>query len=192
MKKNNDLFVCAVLEKRLLVMCIVFAVFLFIMIEMSEFNTKKTVCQYKKQKKYAFFTINLYKNNNLSCKMLENLVNFGAIVVGSLLGLVFKKAIKEEHKNALHKALGLAVIIIGLNGVITNMITLVKNGDAFSGTLSSSGELLLIASLVIGTFIGSLLKIEERFNGLAEKVEEMPLLQGKLSSKKRVFPAPLS
>ena len=42
MKKNNDLFVCAVLEKRLLVMCIVFAVFLFIMIEMSEFNTKKT------------------------------------------------------------------------------------------------------------------------------------------------------
>jgi len=104
--------------------------------------------------------------------MLGNLVNFASIVVGSVLGLVFKKAIKEEHKNALHKALGIAVIIIGLNGVITNMITLVKNGDAFSGTLSSSGELLLIASLVIGTFIGSLLKIEERFNGLAGKVEQ--------------------
>lgn len=103
--------------------------------------------------------------------MLGNLVNFGAIVIGSLLGLLFKKAIREEHKTALHKALGLAVIIIGLNGVITNMVTLVKNGDAFSGTLSSSGELLLIASLVIGTFVGSLLKIEDRFNGLAEKVE---------------------
>ncbi len=104
--------------------------------------------------------------------MLGNLVNFGAIIIGSLLGLVFKKAIKEEHKTALNKALGIAVIIIGLNGVITSMITLVSSGEAFTGALTSSGELLLIASLVIGTFVGSLLKIEERFNGLANKVEQ--------------------
>lgn len=42
MKKKNDLLVCAVLEKRLLLMCIAFAVFLFIVIKMSELNTKKT------------------------------------------------------------------------------------------------------------------------------------------------------
>ena len=110
--------------------------------------------------------------------MLGNLVNFGSIIVGSLIGLIFKKAIKEEHKNTLNKALGIAVIIIGLNGVLTNMITMVKDGEAFTGALSSSGELLLIASLVIGTFIGSLLKIEDRFNSLAGKVENKFKLSG--------------
>lgn len=111
--------------------------------------------------------------------MLGNLVNFGAIVVGSLIGLIVKKAIKDEHKNSLQKALGIAVIIIGLNGVLTNMLSLSKNTDgSFSGVLSSSGELLLIASLVIGTFVGSLLKIEERFNGLADAVEKKFKLTG--------------
>ena len=104
--------------------------------------------------------------------MLGNLVNFGAIVIGSLIGLLFKKAIKEEHKNAVTKALGIGVIIIGLNGVITNMITIGENG------LSSSGELLLIVSLVIGTFIGSLCKIDERFNLLANKVENKFKMSG--------------
>lgn len=105
--------------------------------------------------------------------MLGNLVNFGAIVIGSLIGLLFKKAIKEEHKNALNKVLGIGVIVIGLNGVITNMITIGENGD-----LSSSGELLLIVSLIIGTFIGSLLKIDERFNLLANKVENKFKMSG--------------
>ena len=104
--------------------------------------------------------------------MLGNIVNFGSIVIGSIIGLIFKKAIKEEHKNTLNKALGIAVIIVGLNGVLTNMVTLIKEGEAFTGALTSSGELLLIASLVVGTFIGSLLKIDERFNSLAGKVEQ--------------------
>ena len=114
--------------------------------------------------------------------MLGNLVNFGAIVIGSLIGLLFKKAIKEEYKEALNKVLGIGVIVIGLNGVITNMITIGENGG-----LSSSGELLLIVSLIIGTLIGSLLKIDERFNLLANKVENKLKLNLKLQSWMKIL-----
>ena len=39
------------------------------------------------------------------------------------------------------------------------------------GKLKSSGELLLVVFLVIGTFAGELLKLDERFSRLCKKIE---------------------
>ena len=97
--------------------------------------------------------------------MTGTLVNCVAVIIGGLIGLLLKKGIKESYTVSINKSLGLAVLIIGLNGVIANMFT-VENGK-----ISSSGELLLIVFLVIGTLIGELLKIDERFGKFCKSIE---------------------
>lgn len=97
--------------------------------------------------------------------MTGTLVNAAAVIVGGLIGLLLKKGIKPAYADGINKVLGIAVLIIGLNGVIANMFTV------SDGKLSSSGELLLIVFLVIGTFIGEILKIDDRFSSFCKKIE---------------------
>ncbi len=97
--------------------------------------------------------------------MTGTIVNAVAIAVGGLIGVLLKKGIKESYTQGLNKALGLAVLIIGLNGVISNMLT------SENGKLSSSGELLLVVSLVIGTFTGEVLRFDDRFNKFCKGIE---------------------
>lgn len=97
--------------------------------------------------------------------MTGTLVNAAAVIVGGLIGLLLKKGIKAEYTEGINEVLGLAVLVIGLNGVIANMFTV------SDGKLSSSGELLLVVFLVIGTFIGEILKIDERFSRFCNGIE---------------------
>lgn len=98
--------------------------------------------------------------------MLGTTVNFFTIITGSIIGLLFKKKIKEEHFTAVNKSMGLAIIIVGFNGVISNMFT-VSNGK-----ISSSGELLLIISLALGALVGTALKIDDRLRKISTKIEK--------------------
>ena len=93
--------------------------------------------------------------------MTGTLVNAAAIAAGGCVGLLLKKGVKGSHQDSINKALGVAVLVLGLNGVISSMFTV--NAD---GTLASSGELLLIISLVLGTLAGEALRIDDRLNGL--------------------------
>lgn len=97
--------------------------------------------------------------------MTGTLVNAVAVITGGLIGLFLKKGIKESYTVSINKALGLAVLIIGINGVIANMFT------SENGKLSSSGELLLVVFLVLGTLIGELLKLDDRFSRFCKNVE---------------------
>lgn len=97
--------------------------------------------------------------------MTGTLVNCVAVIIGGLIGLLLKKGIKPRYAEGINKSLGVAVLIIGLNGVISNMFT-VENGS-----LKSSGELLLIVFLVIGTLIGEILKLDDRFNSFCKKID---------------------
>lgn len=98
--------------------------------------------------------------------MTGTLVNCVAVIIGGFIGLLLKKGIKESYTVSINKALGLAVLIIGMNGVIANMFT-VENGK-----LSSSGELLLIVSLVLGTLIGELFRFDEHFGNFCKNIEK--------------------
>ncbi len=97
--------------------------------------------------------------------MTGTIVNCIAVIIGGAIGLLFKKGIKPAYADGINKALGLAVLIIGLNGVIANMFT------AENGKLSSSGELLLVVFLVVGTLIGEVLKLDEHFGNFCKKIE---------------------
>ena len=98
--------------------------------------------------------------------MTGTIVNAIAIIIGSLIGLLFKRGIPERVNNAIIKAEGIAILIIGLNGVLTAMLSV-----GAGGKIQADGAILLLISLAVGCVIGELLKIEDRFNSLSEKVE---------------------
>lgn len=85
---------------------------------------------------------------------LGTLVNFAAIVIGSLIGYVVKRGIPSGIKNTVMQGLGLSVFLIGMK-------------MAFQ----TQNELILIGSLALGGIIGELLAIEDRLEGLGRWLE---------------------
>ena len=57
--------------------------------------------------------------------LLGTIVNVGAILVGSLLGLLLKKGIPERVSHTLSVAVGLCVAYIGIDGCLSGQNMLV-------------------------------------------------------------------
>ena len=98
--------------------------------------------------------------------MTGTIVNAIAIVIGSLIGMLFKRGIPDRVNTAIIKAEGIAIFVIGLNGVLTAMLSIGANGR-----LQADGAVLLLISLAVGCIIGELIKIEDRFNKLSLVIE---------------------
>lgn len=98
---------------------------------------------------------------------MGTLVNCIAVIVGGLIGLVFKKIIRQSWVDGINKALGIAVLIVGMNGVLSNMLITAEGGG-----FSTSGELILIVSLVLGTLAGEMLNLDGRFTKFTQKIEK--------------------
>lgn len=79
--------------------------------------------------------------------MLGTIVNTGTILIGSLVGSVIRKGIKDEYKDALFNAMGLAAAGLGINAVVQNMP-------------KSNYPVLFIAALAIGSLLGTILNID--------------------------------
>lgn len=105
--------------------------------------------------------------------MIGPIINAAAIIVGGLLGLLVKKGVKESYQHSVRQALGLAVIVLALNGIVSSMFTAKADGS-----VTSSGELLLIVSLVLGVLAGELLRIDGRLSALSQLVEDRLHLSG--------------
>ncbi len=98
--------------------------------------------------------------------MLGTIVNVITVAIGGILGMLLKKNIKSEIMDNVMKAEGVAVLIIGMNGVITNMISAGENGK-----LTENGGLVLLISLALGAFIGEILRIDERIASVGKYAE---------------------
>ena len=98
--------------------------------------------------------------------MLGTLVNVGTIITGSLIGGLVKKVIKEEYSHCLFTAMGLAALGLGINAVVQNMP-------------DSIYPVLFIASLAVGSLVGTMLRLDERIGKLsAGKTGDGKLGQG--------------
>lgn len=97
--------------------------------------------------------------------MIGTVVNVSTILVGSVIGSVFKKGIKPKYTGALMNAMGLAAAGIGINSVVQNMP-------------NSKYPVLFIVSLAIGSLIGNMIDIDIRFNKLIEKKGKSELGKG--------------
>ena len=98
--------------------------------------------------------------------MFGTLVNVIAVIVGGTIGILLKKGIRSEIMESVMKAEGIAVLIIGMNGVLTNMLSVGENGK-----ITENGGLLLLISLALGTFFGEIIKLDDRINGIGKTIE---------------------
>ena len=83
---------------------------------------------------------------------LGTVINTSAITAGGLLGMKFKKILKQTIQESLLKASGLAVLFIGLSGGLKGFQT------------KEDLSMMIILSLVLGTLIGEFIDIEGRLN----------------------------
>lgn len=97
--------------------------------------------------------------------MIGTLVNTATILCGSLIGGLLKKGVKDKYRDALYNAMGLAAIGIGVNSICSNMP-------------QSSYPVLFIVSLALGSLIGSVIDLDEKFNRLVGKFSKSNLGQG--------------
>lgn len=77
------------------------------------------------------------------------IVNTGTVLAGSLLGLLFKKGIPEKVSRAVMIALGLFTLYVGMDGA-----------------LGAESAMIVVASLVLGAIVGTLLNIDGAINRL--------------------------
>lgn len=99
--------------------------------------------------------------------MTGTIVNVIGIIAGSLIGLLLKKGIPQHINDAIIKVEGLAIVVVGFNGMLAAMFTVDSDGR-----LHDSGGLLLLVSLVIGCLVGELLKIDDRFAQFGAFIEK--------------------
>ena len=86
--------------------------------------------------------------------MLGTIINTFAVLVGGLLGTLFGNKIHPEYSSGIMKVMGFITACIGIQGA--------------AGTKSF---LVVVLSLVIGTLIGMLLKLDDRINGAGDWVK---------------------
>lgn len=98
------------------------------------------------------------------------LVNTLTVIIGSAVGLVFKKAIPERLTNAVMTAIGLCTIAIGVGGII-----------------KGQNQLVMIISLVLGTIVGTLIDIDGKLSKLGDKFQNKRAKDGKAHTDNATF-----
>ncbi len=84
-------------------------------------------------------------------KLLGVLVNVATVIIGSTVGLIFKKGISEKYTDAVMLGIGLCTVLIGVQGM-----------------LKGENVLVAIISMVIGAIIGTALDIDGKLSGAGD------------------------
>lgn len=86
--------------------------------------------------------------------MLGVLINSIAVVIGSIIGLIFKNKISEKVSKPVMIGLGVCILYIGI-----------------SGSLVGENVVITICAIVLGVVVGTILKIDDTLNKFARNVE---------------------
>lgn len=86
--------------------------------------------------------------------LVGTLVNTGAVIVGSLLGLLLGNILPERLRDTVMKGLGLCTLFVGIDGM-----------------LGGGNSLISIISVAVGAVIGELCDLDGHLNRFAEGLE---------------------
>jgi uncharacterized membrane protein YqgA involved in biofilm formation len=111
---------------------------------------------------YAFLDI-------FATEMLGTIVNTACIVVGTLVGTLFKKGLGAKYSDALFNAMGLASLALGIGSFVMNMP-------------KSEFPVLFILSLAIGGLAGTALDLDGRVKQLVSKHAGEGLAKGLITA----------
>ena len=115
---------------------------------------------------------------------LGTIVNFLAVLVCGLLGLLVKRGVPKRISDGILSAMAAVVIFIGIDGTLEPAPSLPK------GALLSAGLvkiLVMIISLALGTFIGELIDIDKWVNRLGQLLESKLVKDGEKGKFAKAF-----
>ena len=98
--------------------------------------------------------------------MIAVLVNVSTVLLGSMVGLIFRNKINEKFTKAVISALALVTILIGL-----------------SSALGTADILCVIICMALGTIVGELIRIDNGIEGAGDFIKKK-LLKGKNSENR--------
>lgn len=97
--------------------------------------------------------------------MIGTIVNVVLIIVGSLIGSVFKRGMKDSYQDILMQGMGLAVTALGVYSISKHMP-------------NSQYPVLFIVSLALGGVMGEKLNMEHRFKNIISRFSKGNLAEG--------------
>ena len=98
--------------------------------------------------------------------MIGTLVNVAAVVVGGVLGLVFRSKLPQKYITIFFQAIGLFTLFLG-----------------FSMSLKTNNPLLLVFSLILGAIVGTALSLQGRMERFSESIQRRFKLSGQRFSE---------
>ena len=96
---------------------------------------------------------------------MGTLINALAIILGTLIGVIFKKGLSERLQKMVMLALGLGLIAVSLGYFLKDFFVITE------GSIKTRYDLLILISLVIGSLIGEWIDIDFRLNRWASNIE---------------------
>lgn len=94
---------------------------------------------------------------------LGTIINALAIVIGGVLGILFKRFLKGRYQDTIIKATGFSVVFLGAAGTLSKILTVRPDG-----TLSTGGSMVMILSLALGALLGELIDLDAQFERFGE------------------------
>jgi hypothetical protein len=88
--------------------------------------------------------------------MIGTIVNTATIITGSIVGSIIRKGIKDQYKDSLFTAMGLASMGLGFNAIAKNMP-------------NSNYPVLFIVALAFGSLVGTIINIDGAFQKLVSR-----------------------
>lgn len=98
--------------------------------------------------------------------MLAVFVNMGTVLIGSLIGIVFRNKVKESFQSALMKALALCTVVIGI-----------------SSAVQTQDLLCVIICMALGTALGEILRIDDGIEHAGDFIKDR-LLKGRVTNSR--------
>lgn len=86
--------------------------------------------------------------------MLGTLINVGAVLAGSLIGVLLQKGISQRFRDTIMQGLALCVVLIGILGAV-----------------KTSNTMIVIFSIVLGALVGEAINIELKLDQMGEAAQ---------------------
>jgi len=86
--------------------------------------------------------------------MIANFINMFTVILGSIIGMAFKKAIPERISKAVMTGIGICTVYIG-----------------YTGSMCGENILVVIAAMILGSIIGTVIDIDDKIKKLGQGFE---------------------
>ncbi len=97
--------------------------------------------------------------------MIAIVINAIAVIIGSAIGALFKRGIREKYINVLNTAMGLCAIALGIKVAIESM-------------QKTQYPALFIFCLSLGGLVGTVLRMDQRMERATKKISTTNLAEG--------------